>query len=95
MASIFFLSGVWSLSRETYSNIGGTIQPQKDYIPRGKQVDFEPPDEPGQRQSMVLKRLWKGFGKIGTHKPEGAGDKDVHYGWWLIYNGLLRLKTKK
>ena len=46
-------------------------------------------------KSMVLKCCWKGFGKIGTHKPEGAGDKDVHYGWWLIYNGLLRLKTKK
>ena len=82
---------------------GGGVYPRKcipnsyNSAPKGLHPtgDFEPPDEPGQRQSMVLKRCWKGFGKIGTHKPEGAGDKDVHYGWWLIYNGLLRLKTKK
>ena len=71
MASIFFLSGVWSLSQETYSNIGGTIQPQKDYIPRGtlshqlNQVNIK---------SMVLKRCWKGFGKVGANETESAGD---------------------
>jgi len=43
-----------------------------------QQVDFEPPVEPGQRQSMVYYRCGKGFGKVRPYKPEGAGDKDIH-----------------
>ena len=29
-------------------------------------------------KSMVLKRCCKSFGKVGAHKPEGAGDEDVY-----------------
>jgi len=51
-----FAGGVEFIPGNVFRIVAIQFSPKRDYIPRGKQVDFEPPDEPGQRQSMVLKR---------------------------------------